>query len=518
MYNQGYLTLAEYQQAVAAPLPPQQDVIPPSQQLANPGYGYFTSWVEQQVLDDSKQLPGSPYTSGYRIHTTFDEPLQNEAQRVIDSILPEHTGLPEASLVAINNANGGVMAMVGGYNSNMRQFNLATQAERQPGSAWKVFELAKALELGVSPYHVYPSGQWTYRGGPGPAFTIRNDEASYAGHRTLFSALTYSDNTVFARVGLEDGPNARAALNNVAHYAHDFGITTDVSRNPAMTIGGLYTGVTTLDMAHAYSSIARGELVSGTLASKTCAGGSPVPTNKAYVVSQAVWPKNSCPGPIGITSVTNAKKHAVVVNRPVYRAVPGFSDYLDSWEKAMLRSVVTEGTGTAADIPNFVVYGKTGTTSSYHDAWFVGFTGPMAGLPDGITVAVWVGYDDENRSMNTQYGGKPVYGGTFPAVIFKTFVENAIGITHQEYEDHLHHRSEQSLIISTEANTSVSYALPSYGSSADTTTTPSTTSATGATGATGGTTTAPAGGATTPATGTTTTPPAAGPGGGAAAP
>ncbi len=121
-----------------------------------------------------------------------------------------HQGLPEASLVAINNATGGVMAMVGGYNYNTRQFNLATQAERQPGSAWKVFELAKALELGVSPNHVYKSAKWTYKGGPGPPFPIRNDEAGYAGTRTLFQALVQSDNTVFAQVGLfTDGPDPR---------------------------------------------------------------------------------------------------------------------------------------------------------------------------------------------------------------------------------------------------------------------------------------------------------------------
>jgi penicillin-binding protein 1A len=523
MKADGYLTSAELQTALNTPLPLAQYVIAPGDEATNPGYGYFTSWVEQQVLDDSKRLP-NPYTSGYRIHTTLDEPMQNEAQRVVDSVLPQGQGLPETALVAINNENGGVVAMVGGYNYNTRQFNLATQSERQPGSAWKVFELAKALELGVSPYHLYPSKPWTYYGGPGPAFPIRNDEATYVGQRTLFSALTYSDNTVFARVGLDDGPNPKAALNNVAHYAHDFGITTDVSRNPAMTIGGLYTGVTTLDMAHAYSTIARGNLISGTLASKTCAGGLGVENGQAVVINQTNWKNGTCPGPVGITVVTNSKHQVVAENHPVYRAVPGFSYYLDDWEKAMLRSVVTEGTGTAADIPNFVVYGKTGTTSSYHDAWFVGFTQPMAGYPDGMTVAVWVGNNDENHSMATQYGGKPVYGGTYPAVIFKTFVENAIGVANQEANLRAHHLPENNLITQTEQSTSVTYSLPSYGSAANS----STTTGTGTGAATGTTsnTTAPTQGATTPTgqgtgTGTQappTTPPPTGAGGGAQAP
>ncbi|MGD0198129.1 MAG: transglycosylase domain-containing protein [Solirubrobacteraceae bacterium] len=519
MLKDGYLSSAEYEQAVKTPLPPPQYVVPPSNQSPNPGYGYFTSWVEQQVLADKKSLP-HPYTGGYRIHTTFDEPLQNVAQRIIQTTLPQHTGLPEASLVAINNANGGVMAMFGGYNYQTSQWNLATQAERQPGSSWKVFELAKALARGVSPNTVLPSAPWTYKGGPGPPFPIRNDEATYAGHRTLFSALTYSDNTVFARVGLlYDGVNPVASLNNVAHYAHDFGITTDISRNPSMTIGGLYTGVTTLDMAHAYSTIARGNLISGTLASTTCAGGLGVSNGLATVVNQTTWKNGTCPGPVGITLVNNAKGKDVAVNEPRYSYIPGFSAYLDSDERAMLRSVVTEGTGTAADIPNFVVYGKTGTTSEYKDAWWIGFTQPMPGLPDGMTVAVWVGYNTP-RPMRTQYGGKPVYGGTYPADIFRAFVEAAIPITKTEAYDRAHNKSEQSLILSTEASTPPSVTLPAYGS-APTSSTTGTGTATGG-GAGAGTTTGGTTGNTGTGTGTgtqtPTTPPVSGPGGGAAAP
>jgi penicillin-binding protein 1A len=516
MYNQHYISATEYQQALATSLPSQQYVLPPSQQSKDPGYGYFTSWVEQQVLANAKRLP-NPYTSGYRIHTSFDEPLQNEAQRVVNDILPQHQGLPEASLVAINNATGGVMAMVGGYNYNTRQFNLATQAERQPGSAWKVFELAKALELGVSPNHVYRSGKWTYRGGPGPPFPIRNDEASYTGTRTLFQALAQSDNTVFAQVGLyTDGPNPKASLDNVAHYAHDFGITTDVSRNPAMTIGGLYTGVTTLDMAHAFSKIARGNVISGTLASNACAGSIGSSLDYGYQL-EAHWKNGTCPGPVGIYVVTTGKGKVYAVNHPVYHYVPGFTAYEDVEEKAMMRAVVTEGTGGAASIPNFIVYGKTGTTSSYHDAWWCAFTQPMSGLPDGITVCTWVGYDNEARSMKYAYGGKPVYGGTYPAVIFRTFVQDAIGITHQEYEDRLHHRPERALILQTESNAPIPYSLPAYGSagSAPTTTTP------GAGAQSTGTTTTTGGATQTPPTGTTgtpSTPATAGPGGGAAAP
>jgi penicillin-binding protein 1A len=517
MWQQTYISKSEYLAAYNTPMPQPQYVIAPGNQDTNPGYGYFTSWVEQQVLYDKRLLP-SPYTAGYQIHTTLDEPLQNTAQHVVESILPPNSGLPEASVVAINNQTGGIMTMYGGNNYNVRQFNTATQAERQPGSAWKVFELAKALERGVSPNQTFPSKKWTYSGGPGPAFTIHNDEGGYVGTRTLAQALTYSDNSIFARVGLfEAGPTPAASLNNVAHYAHDFGITTDVSRNPAMTIGGLFTGVTPLDMAHAYSTIARGGvLVSGTLASTACAGGNPVPTEKALVVVQTIWRNGTCPGPPGITVVTRGKHAKVFVrNEPAYRQVPGFSYYLDQDEQAMMRSVVTEGTGIAADIPNFVVYGKTGTTSNYEDAWFVGFTQPMPGLPEGITVAVWVGYDTP-RPMTTTYGGKPVYGGTYPADIFKAFVEAALPITAREAYDRAHKLSQQPLLASTETpvETVPITALPLYG-------TPSTPSvgSTTATGATTQTTTTQTG-ATTPTTGanTPTTPVPTGPGGGVAAP
>jgi penicillin-binding protein 1A len=523
MYQQGYIPLnglGGYLAAKATPMPQSQYVIAPGDQASNPGYGYFTSWVEQQVLDAKRRLP-DPYTGGYRIHTTFDEPLQNAAQNAVNAILPPDQGLPEASVVVIDNENGGVVGMVGGENYNKTQFNTATQAERQPGSAWKVFELAKALERGVSPNQTFPSEEWKYCGGPGPCFTIHNDEGGYVGERTLTQALTYSDNSVFARVGLEyAGSNTYASLDNVAHYAHDFGITTDVSRNPAMTIGGLYTGVTPLDMAHAYSTIARGgALASGTLASDTCAGGVYQPPSLDIDVNQASWPSNSCPGPPGITEVTNAKGKVIARDQPVNRQVPGFSYSLDREEQAMMRTVVTEGTGTAAFIRNFWIAGKTGTTSNYEDAWFVGFTQKLAGYPDGITVAVWVGYDHP-KSMAKTYGGQPVYGGTYPAVIFRYFVEHAISITNQEAYDRAHHLSEASLLTSTAtAVTAVPTSqLPLYGVA--------TGSGSTSTNATGGTTspaTTTQTGATTPATGTNTptttqTPVPTGAGGGAAAP
>lgn len=512
MLNQGYITKAEYLQATGTPLPQPQYVIAPEDEVSNPGYGYFVSWVEQQILDDHKLLP-NPYTAGYGIHTTLDEPLQNTAQGVIESILPPKQGLPEASLVAINNKTGGVLSMFGGYNYNTEQFNSATQAERQPGSAWKVFDLAKALEEGISPNSVWASKRLTLYVKHFSPFTVHDDEGGYVGQRTMASALTYSDNSVFAQIGVKDG------LHNVAHYAHAFGITTAISANPAMTIGGVFTGVTPLDMAHAYSTIAHdGLLVSGDLASRTCAGSVALPANpnKRELYSyglQLNWPDDSCPGPIGINSVTSSDGRLFMRDEPVYQQVPGFTSSMDQEEQSIMRTVVTEGTGTTAFIPNFWIAGKTGTTSNYEDAWFVGFTQAMPGLPDGMTVAVWVGYQ-KPRPMSTTYGGKPVYGGTYPAVIFKYFVQRAIAITGQEAYDRAHGESEQNLVISSETATQpiATSSLPAYGTPAQATTT-----TTG--GGTSGTTTPQTGTqTTTPANTNTTTPLPTSTGGGAAAP
>ena len=492
MYDQGYIYKSEYVQAYETPVPASEYVIPPGTEYTKPGYGYFTSWVEQQILEDKAALP-NPYTAGYHIHTTLDEPLQNEAESVVDSILPPGHGLPEAALVAIDNRNGNVLAMDGGYDYNLIQFNTATQAERQPGSSWKVFDLAKALELGVSPNQTYPSKAWTAKVPGFAPFHIENDEASYAGTRTLASGLTYSDNTVYARVGIEDG------LPAVADYAHDFGITTDISQNPSMTIGGLFTGVTALDMAHAYSTIADGgQLVSGSLASQRCAGGIYVPPNAPEPIKfseslQAVWPPNSCPGPNGITVVNRGRGQLVVANQLQYRQVPYFTASMDQTEQEIMRTVVTEGTGTNAFIPNVYVIGKTGTTSDYRDAWFIGSAG-------NLTVAVWVGFNDD-ASMSTAYGGKAVYGGTYPAIIFNDFMEEALSTLTEEAYDQAHHISETPLIAQTAPHGVIvpTSSLPAYSDGPSSSSNSTTTN-------TANTTTPAANTTTTPANTTTTTP------------
>jgi penicillin-binding protein 1A len=190
-------------------------------------------------------------------------------------------------------------------------------------------------------------------------------------------------------------------------------------------------------MAHAYSTIADGgTLESGSLASQQCAGG-------ARGVTQPNAPvpgSDGCPGPVGIWFVAqgSGKDEKVTKNTP--DPVPTFfSSELDDQEISMMKGVLT-GNGTAADaaIPGVAAWGKTGTTSNYTDAWFVGST-PVIHTPHGdipsMTAAVWVGYPNrESRSMAHDYGGKPVYGGTYPALIWRNYMMAAIQTREAEDE------------------------------------------------------------------------------------
>jgi penicillin-binding protein 1A len=175
-----------------------------------------------------------------------------------------------------------------------------------------------------------------------------------------------------------------------------------------MTLGGLKQGVTPLDMAHAYETFAAGgDLIYGTL--------SPGADNAR---------DETAPGPVGIDRITkrDGDKEPPVklpngdeaVNRKKRRNVLEHS--IATEVGSLLQSVVRVGTGTRAQVANVVIAGKTGTTEGYGDAWFVGWT-------PKYTVAVWVGYPNEFKSMETEFNGEPVAGGTYPAAIFRTFIE-----------------------------------------------------------------------------------------------
>ena len=398
MFEQGYITRHLYEESLKQALPAPAEIQAPQEQTVEGiDAGYFTSWVQQQVIERY----GAPraFDGGMKITTTLDLSLQRAAEQAVNNYLSDPEG-PSAALVAIENSTGDVRAMVGGRNYDESPFNLATEGERQPGSSFKAFDLAAALEHGISPDSVWTSKEKVFivPNSGGEKFVVHNDEGNYTGENTLTGATAFSDNSIYAEVGLKVGTHKIALL------AHRMGITTPLSTNPAMTIGGLTVGVTPLDMAHSYETIAHGgERVSGSLVE----GDAPVGIQQVQAGSQ--------PLPDG----SRVDKNRVIT----HRVLPA---WVAQTETSMLETVIQYGTGKAAAIGQFAA-GKTGTTSNYGDAWFVGWDSKF-------TVAVWVGYPNKLIPMTTDFNGTPVLGGTFPALIWHDFMISALQIEKERAE------------------------------------------------------------------------------------
>jgi penicillin-binding protein 1A len=406
MLEQGLIPRDQHDAAVAEPVPSRRDVRPPREDTK---YPYFTSWIKQQVVD---KLGGGQtgarqaFEGGLTVQTTIDGRFQTAADDAIKAWLPNSSG-PRASLVAIDNRSGEVRAMVGGDDYNTTPFNLATQGQRQPGSAFKPFVLAEALKRGISPGSVWSSRKKVFDvPGSSEKFTVENYSNAYAGATSLAAATTTSDNSVFAEVGIKIGTK------RIAKLARRMGIRTPVSRNWAITLGGLKQGVTPLDMAHAYETFAReGKLVYGTMSPGALRKGQPVP------------------GPVGIRTICRSKggklEPVKLPNGKPARNRVRTRRVLDagvaSTVQTLLEGVVKSGTGQRASLGIVPVAGKTGTTENYGDAWFVGWT-------RDYTVAVWVGYPNKLVPMETEFNGEPVAGGTYPAGIWKTFMESVLKI------------------------------------------------------------------------------------------
>jgi penicillin-binding protein 1A len=392
MRDQGYITPTEYTTDLQDPLPTQDDLTPPQEKSESP---YFTSWVRQQVVDHFG--PFRAFSGNLQITTSLDLDLQNAAESTISQMLPAGSGLPSASLVAIDNKTGEVRAMVGGTDYATSPFNLATQGQRQPGSTFKPFVLTTALLSGISPGSVWSSQPKQFvvpHSGGREYFVVRNYGDAYYGSQTLTSATTTSDNSVYADVGVHVGTR------KIARVARRLGIRTPISTNYAMILGGLRDGVTPLDMAHAYETFATG--------------------------GKRIWnPKLGAPdkGPIGIHMVRDGDGKVLVSNPKTLKRSQAIPASVASEVSQILQTVVAYGTGKAAAIPGFAA-GKTGTTENYGDAWFVGWNEQM-------TVAIWVGYPDRLVPMLTEYGGQPVAGGTYPALLWHNFMEQAIAILAQ---------------------------------------------------------------------------------------
>jgi penicillin-binding protein 1A len=386
MHEQGKISADEYEQGLVAPIPTELTL----PKLDTPGDSeYFVSWVRQSLVDHVGAQRA--FEGNLRVRTTLDLDMQRAAENAIKSQLSWEQG-PTAAMVVIDNASGEVRAMVGGRDYNSQPFNLATLGQRQPGSAMKPFILARALADGISPGNVYPSKKREFKvpNGGGEVFVVNNFDKKYLGSASIADALTYSDNSIFAALGIQIGTK------RVASLAKKMGIRTPISTNYAMTLGGLKQGVTPLDMAHAYETFASGGLrVGGTLGTDD-------------------------DGPVGISSISrwvdeDQKLVQLESNRRKTKRV--LSPAVAASATNLLTGPVNSGSAKRAQYGGFAA-GKTGTTENSGDAWFVGFTRRW-------TIAVWVGYPNGLKPMLTEFGGDAVTGGTFPALIWRNFVLSA---------------------------------------------------------------------------------------------
>lgn len=334
-----------------------------SRTLATQHAQYFIDWLDKQI----RELVGEP-TEDMIVETTLDLTLQTQAERSVRRILDRDRskGVQQAALVALD-GEGRVRAMIGGASYADSQFNRATDARRQAGSAFKPFVYLTALESGYTPETMVNDapiriGNWS----------PRNYSGEFAGEMTLANAVAQSTNTIAA--GMAD----QIGRDNVARTARRLGITSRIGLEPAMALGAVE--VSPLEMAQAYDAFAN--------------GGRRV---TAYGISRIRSPEGR-----------------VIYQRASRQAGPvqAISNPYLYYQNQMLRGVMTSGTGRAAAIAGRDIAGKTGTTSDYKDAWFVGYTG-------GFVTAVWVGKDD-----NTAMRG--VTGGSSPAAIWRGFMEAAL--------------------------------------------------------------------------------------------
>ncbi len=367
MADQGYITSSEFHEAIHKGLG------------LNPGHKYrvirdpFLFDLVQQELIDKYGLNTVRY-GGLKAYTTIDPELQERAQEAVDSCsvcYPE--GGPAAGLASVDPSNGAIVALASteGYASES-QFNYAWQAHRQPGSSFKTYVLTTAIKQGVDPYSTYYDGTSpkTLDLPGGGTWTVNNAEPG-GGTMSLANATWDSVNVVFAQLDLDVGPE------NVTHTAHQMGIEAPLESVPAEAIGGLSIGVTPLEMADGYATLASG----GIHHEPTALGRVEFPTGKIDEPS----PDS------GDRVLTEGQAYDVT---------------------KLLEGVITQGTGAGYTYMGCgAEAGKTGTSEGESDAWFVGYT-PL------YSTAVWVGHPQSREATG--------FGGPTAGPIWRSFMESAV--------------------------------------------------------------------------------------------
>jgi len=316
---------------------------------------YFTDWALPQ-LDTLIRGDEGPIV----VWTTLDLGMQRAATSAVRANVPADS---QGALVSLDR-DGAVRAMVGGTDYVSSNYTRATNAVRQPGSAWKLFVYLAALESGYTPEDIVTDEPVTIAG-----WTPRNSGGTYLGDITLRTAFAYSKNTVAAQIGNEVG------YGSVANMARRFGITTPINTLPSMVLGS--SEVRVIDMTRAFAGVS--------------AGGVAI-------------------APYGINKVTTIDGKVLYEHEADLSQVL-VAPYVTAGMTDLLQTAVSVGTGRAAQIGRPVA-GKTGTTNSNKDGWFLGFS-------SGLTTGVWMGRDDAKAVPGLQ-------GGRAPARAFADFMKVAV--------------------------------------------------------------------------------------------
>jgi penicillin-binding protein 1A len=370
MADNGYISQADATDAQTQPIK-----LHPTHRFSTRREPYFFDYVQDQLIQ--RYGVGVYRKGGLKIYTTIDPKLQKEGRAAIQGRLYLKSD-PSSAIVSIDPDTGYIKAMAssGGYRD--RTFNLAAQGHRQPGSSFKPFVLMTAVLQGADPDRtIYVSKPVNLQIPGYGTWSPKTYSNTYSGAETLTRATLHSDNSVYAQLDIDVGPK------NVAKTAKLMGITSKLEGLPSEGLGGLTYGVSPLEMATAYATLASGGIRS-----------------EPKAIRKVVFPDGKSDD----------------LGKPKRKRV--FSDGDAYTVTKVLEKNIQGGTGTAANI-GCPAAGKTGTTDNFADAWFVGYTPHMS-------TAVWVGYPNSRVEMNNVHGIS-VAGGTFPAEIWHDYMNVAHG-------------------------------------------------------------------------------------------
>src|SRR3954447_13932044 len=334
---------------------------------------YFFDYVSELLIE--KYGLNTYRRGGLKVYTTIDPKLQETARTSIENVLNQPDD-PSSAIVAIDPRNGYIRAMAANGTYKKRNFNLAAQGHRQPGSTFKTFVLTTAVLKGVNPDAVsYESKPLALQLPGGQTWKVKTYGGDYAGRISLTRATLRSDNTVFAQLDLDLGPK------EIAKTAHKMGITTKLDGLPAEGLGGLRLGVSPLEMADAYATLASGGV-----------------HHKPTAIIKVKFPDGKS------DDLGKVRGNRVMTDGQAMEVTK------------VLKENVQAGTGVNANY-GCPAAGKTGTTDNFTDAWFVGYE-------PRLTTSVWVGYPNALVQMRSVHGIE-VAGATFPSQIWHNFMNVA---------------------------------------------------------------------------------------------